>query len=169
MILLIDDETRSYWDHITGKCVHGVSSGSELPNWPIEMTTVASIKEKEPDLPVYVSKLPFFGRIMLWMEGMISGRLPPMFRRTMSDVDDRISEMEIGLGVIDGEAARFYRMSDIQEGVTDTLNGNEIKVSIAADGIPFAVREDGSRPLQLFTRWYGFSLTYPHCQIYEQS
>lgn len=32
-----------------------------------------------------------------------------------------------------------------------------------ADGDP--VKPD--RPLQLFTRWYGFSFTFPACEIYE--
>jgi len=27
LVLLIDDETRTYWDHITGEAVHGPLSG----------------------------------------------------------------------------------------------------------------------------------------------
>ena len=39
------------------------------------------------------------------------------------------------------------------------------------NGLRFA--EDGSRvevehPLQVFTRWYGFSLTFPHTEVYGE-
>ena len=34
------------------------------------------------------------------------------------------------------------------------------------DKVPAAIWEDESRPFQLFTRWYGFSYTYPGCDIW---
>ena len=47
-------------------------------------------------------------------------------------------------------------------GIAQVGHGRDVSVV----GVPFAVRTDGSRPLQLFARWYGISLTYPHCDIY---
>ena len=40
LVLLIDDETRTYWDHMTGEAVHGELKGAKLDNWSIEMTNV---------------------------------------------------------------------------------------------------------------------------------
>lgn len=29
--------------------------------------------------------------------------------------------------------------------------------------------DDATRPTQLFSRWYGFSLTYPKCEVHGQA
>ena len=49
------------------------------------------------------------------------------------------------------------RLSDgtrIEEGIVYDANGQ---------------RSEAPRPLQVFTRWYGFSLTFPHTGIYGES
>jgi len=33
---------------------------------------------------------------------------------------------------------------------------------------PDGTRASGARPLQIFTRWYGFSLTFPDTEIYAE-
>ena len=33
LVLLIDDETRTYWDHITGEAVHGPRTGAQPSVW----------------------------------------------------------------------------------------------------------------------------------------
>ena len=35
-----------------------------------------------------------------------------------------------------------------------------------ASGVPTATRPAGVRPPQIFTRWYGFSRSFPGCEIY---
>lgn len=38
------------------------------------------------------------------------------------------------------------------------------------DQVPHAIYDSGKdeeRPMQLFSRWYGFYLTYPDCDIYS--
>ncbi len=172
MMLLIDDETHSYWDHVTGECVHGEHAGSRMPNWGIEITTVEAALQREPELRVLVSKPPLIGRLIerlfAWRDLVLWGRLPPGFRRTMAESDSRLPEMEMGLGVVTETMQRFYRMSDIRDGISDTLGDRRLCITIGADdGVPNAVWEDDSRPLQLFTRWYGFSFTYPGCNVYE--
>ena len=100
MMLLIDDETHSSWDYITGECVHGEHAGGRMPNWGIEMTTVEGALEREPELRVLVSKPTLIGRLMVWMEPIMRGRLPPGFRKTMAESDSRLPEMEMGIGVV---------------------------------------------------------------------
>ena len=139
-----------------------------MSNWGIEMTTVEGALEREPELRVLVSKPTLVGRLMVWMDPIMRGRLPPGFRKTMAESDSRLPEMEMGLGVVTETRQRFYRMSDIRNGINDILEDRNLSITIGDDdGVPNAVWEDDSRPLQLFTRWYGFSLTYPGCHVYE--
>ncbi len=44
-------------------------------------------------------------------------------------------------------------------------NGDRIEDGILFDRM--GARKDRNRPLQVFTRWYGFSLTFPETLIYE--
>ena len=58
--------------------------------------------------------------------------------------------------------------TELINGIEDELDGQRLRIEIGeVDAVPFAARSDGSRPVQLFTRWYGFSLTYPGCEIYS--
>ena len=90
LILFIDDETRSYWDHITGECVVGDLRGRRMPSWGIEITTVEAALKREPSLPVLVSKPPLVGRFMALVEPLMEGKFPPGFRKTMGEPDARL-------------------------------------------------------------------------------
>ncbi len=100
----------------------------------------------------------------------VFGRFPPGFRRTMDPVDDRLEEMCLGLGVVSSQASRFYPQQAIGSGIDDELDGVHLHIGVGEiDRVPYAVAEDGSRPLQLFSRWYGFCLTWPDCEVYSPS
>jgi len=138
-----------------------------MPMWGIEMTNVKTALKREPDLPVYFSRPSWIGLLMGWVTPLIDGRLPPGFRKTMAPVDNRLPEMEIGLGVVADSKQRFYPLSTISQQLEDTLDERAIHLSIGSDSIPSAVWDDDkTRPTQLFSRWYGFSLTYPECEVY---
>jgi hypothetical protein len=163
--LLGDDETRSYWDHITGECVHGKLKGKRLETFPIEHTNVARALKKWPDIEVALSRPPFIMRLIapIMNRGRRRGFLPPGFRKTMGDVDARFPEMESGLGIVTENVQRFYPIEKIKEAggiIRDEMNGREILLSIESDDhIPHAVYTDSNdeeKPMQLFTRWYGF-------------
>jgi len=168
LILMIDDETHTYWDHITGEAVHGELTGAKLDNWPIEMTNVETALKNEPKLRVHRSKPTFLGRLMVWALPWIPMKLPPHFRGTMGKPDDRQPEMEIGLGVVTDSIRRFYPKRTIGEGIDDEIDGQTLHIGIGEDAVPVAKWDDGSRPLQLFTRWYGFSYTYPNCDVWNE-
>ena len=85
----------------------------------------------------------------------------------MAEVDPRLPEMEQGLGVTADGQARFYATGDIGDGITDDWDGKSLTVKVGAiDRVPFAVWFDGEMPLQIFTRWYGFSFNYPGCGVF---
>jgi len=167
LVLLIDDETKTYWDHVTGEALHGPLAGAKMPMWGIEMTNVETALRREPHLPVHRSRPGLLGLLMGWGSRWIDGRLPPGFRKTMAPIDTRLPEMEIGLGVVTDQTQRFYPLSAIRSLLNDTIDGRAIRLSIGPDSVPSAIwSDDATRPIQLFSRWYGFSLTYPKCEVH---
>ena len=78
------------------------------------------------------------------------------------------AERIYGLGVITHTTKRFYPLEHVREGVEDTIDGRIVRILVdKGTGVPSAVGRDGIKPIQLFTRWYGFSYTYPHCDIFQ--
>ena len=175
LVLLSDDETRSYWDHITGECVHGELRGAKFENWGVEVTTVEAALKRDAQIELSISKPPLLARLALpLMKRVVRGKgfMPPFFHATMQEKDRRRPRQESGLGVVVGARARFYPRGSVAGGVTDDWAGRPLRVWIDdVDGIPKAEwasgAESGERPFQLFTRWYGFSFTYPGCEIFE--
>jgi len=173
LVLLVDDETGSYWDHITGQALHGPLAGASMAQWGVEVSTAGAALEREPDLPLLRSKPGLLGNIMgrAASTRMGKGWFPPGFRGTMEPVDPRLPEMCMGLGVVAG-VPRFYSLEQIKEAgeLEDQLQGRAVRIRVdPASKVPVAAfLDDGSRPLQLFTRWYGFSATYPGCEVWGE-
>ena len=173
---MTDEETWSLWDHITGEAFEGPLSGSRLNVWPISLTTVAAANQKYPGIVVIRSQYrsPKMSLFKLMHRSSISsgGFLPPMFRRSMAKkADERFDKMARGLGVIVAQEGKFYPIDFLPKGgvVEDVFKGRVLQIERnAVDGVPFARWKDsGNPPMQLFTRWYGFSFTYPDCEIYQ--
>ncbi|MFQ5876397.1 MAG: DUF3179 domain-containing (seleno)protein [Acidobacteriota bacterium] len=181
LILLIDDETRTYWDHITGEAVRGPLRGRRLESWAVRMTTAGAALAGDPDLAISRSGRGLLAR---WLGGLarwqVRGRglMPFFFHRTMEPKDRRRPTMDQGLGVVVGTRARYYPLEALRAGaragtgapagLADDWSGRRLRLFIdPADRIPAAEWEDGGRPFQIFTRWYGFSFTYPGCEIYR--
>ena len=175
VVLLIDDETRTYWNHITGEGLKGPLAGTQLEAWPAEMTNVRAALRKYPKIQLSRTSTSLIGKLMgRWQARSLRSRgfFPPMFRRTMGKPDDRLPPHTHGLGVMvrtgTKTEARFYPMKSIGDGsgTEDPWGERVLRVRIGDDdSVPFAEWSDGERPLQLFSRWYGFSYTYPGCAI----
>ena len=168
----MDDETHTYWDHITGEALHGPLAGKRLEPWGLEMTTVGAERLKTPPLLLYRSQPILKHRVMGWFMNLpfIQGWFPPGFRGTIDRVDPRLAEMCMGLGVVTDSTKRFYPKKYIGDGIDDTIDQRPIRITIGRDDeVPFAIfTDDRSRPLQLFSRWYGYSLTFPGCEVYRE-
>jgi hypothetical protein len=177
LVLLGDDETRSYWDHITGECIYGPLVGKKMDVFPIQHTSVKRALKQWPNLHIALSTPPIWMRIIapMMQKGRKRGFLPPMFRKTMDIVDPRLSEMTSGLGIITESVQRFYPVEFIKKAgghIADVVDGRDISIDLhQEDQVPHAVyakmQYENDRPMQIFTRWYGFYLTYPQCQIYS--
>jgi hypothetical protein len=107
------------------------------------------------------------GALMIRRQLRGRGLMPWYFYTTMSPRDRRLARMDQGLGVVEGGRAVFYPLAVIGSGLRDRWHGRELRVFIRdVDRIPSAEWSDGEKPFQLFTRWYGFSFTYPGCEIH---
>ena len=169
VILLIDDETHSYWDHITGEAVHGPLAGRRLEVWPLNYTSVEVALAEHPQLEISRIRGGLMGMVLRRIHNVKPGSkgfIPPPFRLTMSAADTRLPEHTQGVGIFDGERARFYPMQAIQAEIEADWGDRRIRVFRGPDGVPQAVFVDtGERPMQLFSRWYGFVATFPGCEL----
>ena len=206
LFLMRDEESGTYWDHMTGEAVYGPNVGSALDVSYLRQTTVAQILGQDPDAYVAISDQAMRRNESLALDGLlarIGGRLSRMFRATVKEEDDRLPTMDLGMGIWDGEEARYYPYERIVangNAVLDDFEGRQVVVYldpsayalaagyIETDGISWeedvlrfsdgsyiegGVFHDASgeraqieRPRQVFTRWYGFSLTFPDTDIY---
>ncbi len=172
LAVLLDDETKSYWDHVTGEAALGPLQGRCLEVWSIALTTVAAALESSPELRVHRSRprslIAIFMRRVFSRRLLRNGFIPPPFRLTMGKVDGRLPKLAQGLGVVIDDEARFYRSEVIGDGgIVDEWDGRRLRILNGdLDGIPRAQWEDSTEPFQLLTRWYGFSFTFPDCSIW---
>lgn len=205
--VLGDYQTGSYWDHITGRCIHGPLLDYQLDVSPLSHTHAAQVLESRPEALLAISKQRLFqrlmGRVAEWTRLTKRGFVPPGFRKTMGRADRRLPRMQIGLGVWTDDARRFYPIEQLKrEGnlINDQFDRRTLVVymdpstrSPAAlfndlgkaawecdtlvlgagrslqDGVVHDARGQPvkvQRPMQVFTRWYGFSYTFPGCEIY---
>jgi hypothetical protein len=175
-VILIDKETRSLWDHITGEAIDGTLKGYQLEVWPIQFTTVRGALIEDPDIEVSFSS---YRALRKWFAGKLYPKfihakifLPFFFRWTMKKKpDSRLPELTQGLGVVVAGTAKYYPLSEIpSEGLEDRWLNRTLLVQQynKIDGAPHAVWKDtNEEPMQLLTRWYGFAFTYPDCEVYK--
>ncbi len=203
--LMRDRETGSYWNHVTGACLHGPLEGTKLPVFNLLHMSTPQVLALYPDIEVAISDRPIRGQG--WRYWPLAERIPGLpdrFRRTMAGEDTRRPTMDVGLGVWAGERGRYYPMEEVSahdnwiidgferrkllvyfgpsaralsalytDAASATWEGEDLRLSTGefvrrgalydADG----ERLEIGRPLQVFTRWYGFALMFPETEIYE--
>ncbi|PTX64358.1 uncharacterized protein DUF3179 [Melghirimyces profundicolus] len=179
LAILQDRETGSYWNHITGECVYGPLKGKKMDSLLLGQMTAGQALERWPDLRLALSKQPLFRRLVIqpvmnWFGKF--GIYPPGFKKTMVKRDHRLPDMMSGVGIMTGNVKKFYPIDAIEKSggeVRDILDGRPVSISVDEDGFPDVNYEDTDDwedvPQYLYTRWYGFALTYPGCEIYRES
>lgn len=175
LVILRDKETSSLWDHITGKAIHGPLAGYQLEVWPVHMTTLKAVLAQNLETRILISNYP---SLQKWIAGKLYSRfiqakvlIPFFFRWSMqAKPDPRLPELTQGLGVIFDGNAKYYPLSAIPpEGLDDRWLNRRLQVALGRmDGVPQATwMETDQKPMQLLARWYGFSFTYPTCDIFQ--
>lgn len=211
LFLMYDHETGSHWNHMTGEAVRGPMVGNTLPIENVYHTSVSQVLRESPDAIIAWSDHPSVTRFSGDNRGSLRRLLdritgvPGMFPATMGEEDPRRDRMEMGIGIWDGDEARYYPMPVVEEWdniIFDRLAGENVLIyhdpaayALMAelteasgasweddvlvlsngdrieDGILFGAdgeRKERQRPLQVFTRWYGFSLTFPDTEIFDR-
>lgn len=209
LALIEDVQTRSYWDHVTGECIHGPLRGKQLEHViPLRYLEAQDTVRRYPRARLAISRPGFRQRVLqrVFLRRMLTkeGHLPFMFPASMAEDDPRRPRMELGLGVWWPGVSRFYPMEILQQGggaIVDTLGGRQVLVFLDPrsrapvagyteatecrwDGEDLVLdngdvisdirrvdRDGRTQPFellpQLFTRWYGFSSTFPGCEVYD--
>jgi len=158
LFLMGDNETGSYWNHITGECIHGPLTGARLETGLLQQMTAEQTLTAYPEAQFALSDLSRFrrllGRLQRFMGTRVNGFLPPGFRGTMNDADTRRPRMDMGLGVWTNKTHRYYALADIRakDGLLlDKLNGRSLLIYIDPDShTPTAVYSNATEP-----RWEG--------------
>jgi hypothetical protein len=208
LALIEDVETRSYWDHTTGECIHGPLRGTQLAGGvPLQYLTAEATRDRYPQAQLAISRPGVRQRVMhrMVIRRMLSpeGHLPSVFSPSLLADDERRPRMELGLGVWWPGVSRFYPLDVLRQhggAVFDSLGERRVLVfldqgsaaPVAARTDATHVRRDGQDLVldtgeivrgheridakgvphrlelvpQMFTRWYGFSSTFPGCDVY---
>ncbi|MDZ4768217.1 MAG: DUF3179 domain-containing (seleno)protein [Chloroflexota bacterium] len=207
MVLLYDQESGSYWDHITGRCLHGTLRGRQLTRLSnLLHTTVRQVLIEHPDAVLGQSVLSPAQQASGEEDGGWRMEAQPAWSKglaaTLADEDTRLPRLEMGLGVWSDTSRYYYPISRLYGAnnvIFTTLDGRGLLVYIDPEsGTPMALFTDASgyewrhhtlllnngdsvrdgvvftksgvrqsdRPLQLFSRWYGFAIKFPGCGIY---
>jgi Protein of unknown function (DUF3179) len=209
LFLMMDEESGTYWDHLTGRAVYGPLVGETLPTSAgLMQTTVAQVLRADPDALITLSDQAIRTNDQVKVDGLLAGigrRLGGMFQSTVEKEDDRRPTMDLGIGLWTSEDARYYPLDVVRaadRALVDAFGDERVVVLIdpesfvltafrteaesaqwdddvlrLSDGsyIEGGIMHDASgervadaRPFQVFTRWYGFSLTFPHTDIYGE-
>ena len=208
LFLMRDEETGTFWDHLTGEAVYGPGVGKVLEIANLLHSRADQVLANYPDALIALSD-----RSIRTNEDMeprsllqrVRGGLNRMFSSTVEEEDSRLPTMDIGLGLWLGEEARYYSYDEVVaagRAVLDTFQGQQTLVfldpvtfvlsafHVDGEGLrwdgdvlrlsngqyversilydPDGSRAEAGRPLQIFTRWYGFALTFPDAEIYEE-
>jgi len=206
LFLMRDEETGTFWDHLTGQAVYGPGVGTGLEIANLLHSRAGLVLANHPDALIALSDRAMRSDEDMEPRGLLArvgARLSRMFLTTVDEEDDRLPTMDIGLGLWRGEEARYYsyeRVAAEDRAILDTFQGRQTLVfldpssyvlssfHVDADSVwwdddvlrmtngqyvegsvlydPDGSRVEAARPLQIFTRWYGFALTFPHAEIY---
>lgn len=153
VLLMMDNESNSYWDHITGECIAGKYKGSQLDTIHSHQVYKADeVHSQFPNCQFGVSKLNLIQKVQTYVQYQLSavngmGLLPPGFKQSMGSIDDRLPEMSLGLGIWKENAeSKFYPLSTLKEKeipIIDSFNEQPIILFISPiNDIPVAIQID---------------------------
>ncbi len=140
MLLMSDKETGSYWDHITGQGVLGKYENHQLEILQShQILTAKEVLEHYPECLYGLTKMNFLQKLMAKFQNWKAntdgkGFLPPGFRNSMSIIDNRLPEMEMGLGIWVDSKAKFYPTKLIKQNgnyLFDKFNNQDVLIYIS--------------------------------------
>ena len=157
MVLIADDESKSYWNHLTGECVEGKSKGSSLKRLSaLRQTTAQQALIEYPDAVYTTINMTqetndiaedFHKRFQL-PDSPDYGAL----YETLGAEDTRLPQYDMGLGIWTKNTQRYYPMSKLYESnsiVFDEIDGRKVIVCVDDEiGLPTAFYHDARESTQ---------------------
>ncbi len=162
MLLVWDEETGTYWQHITGEGLYGAKRGSILRTIAHTRTMSAGEAIKRSNTALYTStlndmqtKLASFAEKMRDDPSRVAGTI----LTTVEKDDDRRPRFELGLGIWNGNKSQFYpliMLYDHNNAWFSTFNGQRTLVYQAPEAVsPVAVYTNADS-----ARWEGDTLRF---------
>ncbi len=169
MAILIDDETQTYWHHVTGAALSGPLVGARLETRMAPLLSKREALAQDATLRVACAAT-LIARVVggPMSRFAVHGGLPmpPHFKGTLDAPDARLAPMTNGLGVFERERAVFFPLARTAPAPSEHAFGaRRVRIERGASGTPRATLDDGAVPDQLFGRWYGFSASFPECAV----
>jgi hypothetical protein len=138
MTILGDEETGSYWDHLTGKCLHGPMQGKELAHVAsLRHSTAEQALAAHPNAQIALARLSsgIMREVVKWdVQRTAPEPAFPFDSFTSLSVEDaRLPRLDMGMGIWEEQSARYYpitRLHGHNNAVIDTLNGRSVLLYI---------------------------------------
>ncbi len=172
LALLVDRETHSYWDHLTGECVHGPMQGYQLEGVaPIEHMVAGPASKAEPEALIAISKRGPISRGIAYVLNRscapeTKGFIPPHFFPTMVEPNAERSMLELGLGIWIRQHARFYPFDNLSKDGSvrfDTLAGRRMAIFVdKISGVPSVIFTEATAG-----EWKGDALHFNNGQVLD--
>jgi hypothetical protein len=112
LLLIWDEETNSYWQHITGKCLYGISAGQQLRTRTLtrHMTAAEALARNMPSVLLtgpLTAEQQTLSRMMEKMRAKPE-KVESGIVSTISQEDTRRPRFELGLGVWNQSVSTFF-------------------------------------------------------------
>lgn len=168
-VLMYDHATESLWSQLLKKAVTGPRAGAALTVYPSARRSWGRWKTLYPQTQVLSDETgherdytldPYSGYYRVGTIWFPVGKV-----RTDLSPKARI------LGVTVGQRTKAYpldRLSRTQGTLTDTLDNNEVRITVSAEGEISDVRlGDGSTPPHVFVYWFAWQAFHPETDVYR--
>lgn len=153
LLLIWDEETNTYWQHITGRALFGGSAGAQLtPLTTTRQMTAREVIDAHPDAHWYAPEMSADQqRHAVLMEKMNANpaRMEKMIAHTIAAEDTRRPRFELGLGVWEGGRSIFFPLTLLHMNnntLITTFNRRKMAIYQLPDAIaPVAVYTESAR------------------------
>ncbi len=127
-----DNVTDTVWSHLDGGAISGELQGTQLQIMALQTTTWASWVAEHPE-----STVPALDTGYRYRQATVGrGGLSRTFQETLPELDDRLTENTLVIGVLAGGESRAFPI----EGATF-----DAPMQDSVDGIPLVILEDADR------------------------
>jgi hypothetical protein len=172
LFVMQDTETKTLWNHITGEALYGPLVGRTLgPVSNLLQMNVRQALDMDPAIQIAISNRAYFvGGRQFGTPGSISPR---------SSVGN---PGEAFIDQVDGKKVLIYVDAETSTPAAIFVDakkaerkGNDVRLdngAVVRSGILLdkkGKRQNPDRPQQIFTRWYGFALTFPGSEVFGGS